>query len=75
MASKKTLETLRAQKALSRHELARLAECAPSTIWRIEKARHVPIMQTRRRLSLALGLDTRAILWPEGAQVYAQALV
>jgi transcriptional regulator with XRE-family HTH domain len=60
-----TLEQWRQRYTLSRRELAKRAEVSHSTIWRIEKRRHIPIAATRRALAQALGgLEQCAIAWP-----------
>jgi transcriptional regulator with XRE-family HTH domain len=59
-----SLESWRAEACLSVRDLAKRAEVAPVTIWRIEHARHIPIAVTRRRIAQALGTDHQAIAWP-----------
>ena len=59
-----TLEQWRQRYCLSRGELAKRAQLAPLTVWRIEKQKAIPVCLTRRQLAQALGVDHRAIVWP-----------
>lgn len=60
-----TLEQWRQRVCLSRGELARKAEIAPLTVWRIERGKSVPVCLTRRQIAAALGVDHAAIAWPK----------
>jgi DNA-binding XRE family transcriptional regulator len=68
MATKTPLEAYRAARTLSRGELAKLAEVATSTVWRVERGKHVPLSATRRAIAGALGVAPMVIDWPEESE-------
>jgi transcriptional regulator with XRE-family HTH domain len=51
------LARIRLEQGMSRRVLARRAGCSPVTIYGAETGRRVPIPQTARKLSVALGVQ------------------
>ena len=56
-AQPRPLMQIRLEQGLSRRALAQRAGCSPATIYGIESDRRVPIPQTARKLSDALGVE------------------
>ena len=56
MDGTRPLLRIRLEHGLSRRALASRAGCSPATIYGTEKNHHVPIPQTARKLSEALGV-------------------
>jgi len=57
IAKARALAEIRLEQGMSRRALARRAGCSPVTIFGAESGRRVPIPQTARKLSEALGVE------------------
>jgi len=57
IAKARPLAQIRLEQGMSRRALARRARCSPATIFGAESGRRVPIPQTARKLSNALGVE------------------
>ena len=57
IAKARPLAEIRLEQGMSRRVLARRAGCSPVTIYGAESCRRVPIPQTARKLSEALGVE------------------
>lgn len=60
------LKTLREDRVLSQRELARMANLANGTVWRIENGYPEARTSTIRKLAGALGVEPRDLLRREG---------
>jgi transcriptional regulator with XRE-family HTH domain len=56
------LKALREEKVLSQRELARMANLAQGTVWRIEKGFSEVHPQTIRKLARALGVEPKELV-------------
>jgi transcriptional regulator with XRE-family HTH domain len=56
------LKALREEKVLSQRELARMANLAQGTVWRIEKGFSEVHPQTIRKLAQALGVEPKELV-------------
>ena len=60
-AQPRPLMQIRLEQGLSRRVLAQRAGCSPATVYSTETGRRVPIPQTARKLSGALGVELVAV--------------
>ena len=60
-AQPRPLMQIRLEQGLSRRVLAQRAGCSPATVYSIETGRRVPIPQTARKVSDALGVELVAV--------------
>ncbi len=60
------LKTLREDRVLSQRELARMANLASGTVWRIENGYPEARTSTIRKLAVALGVEPRELVERRG---------